>query len=87
VLNAIKRIIRLLYIQTIQTTSSHDNHLYMSISKHKSIHIKLIFNQNQFSQTQFYQNQLSTSPIQTHTKMNIKKTQDTKLTKKIKFHV
>ena len=60
----------------------------MSISKHKSIRIKLIFNQNQFSQTQLYQNQLSTLPIQTHAKMNIKKnTQDTKLTKKIKFHV
>jgi len=40
--------------QTIQTTSSHDNHFYMSVSKHKSIHIKLILNQNQLSQTQFY---------------------------------
>jgi len=60
----------------------------MSVSKHKSIHIKLIFNQNQLSQTQLYQNQLSTSPIQTHTKMNIKrKTQGTKLTKKNKLNV
>jgi len=40
--------------QTIQTTSNHDNHFYMSVSKHKSIQIKLIFNQNQLSQTQFY---------------------------------
>jgi len=73
--------------QTIQTTTSHDNHFYISVSKHKSIHIKLIFNQNQLFQTQLYYNQLSTPPIQTHTKMIYKKTQDTKLTKNIKFNV
>jgi len=40
----------------------------VSASKHKSIHIRLTFNQNQFSQTQFYQNQFSPLPYQTHTK-------------------
>jgi len=35
----------------------------MSVSKHKPIHIKLTFNQNQFSQTQLYQNQFSLPPI------------------------
>ena len=42
----------------------------MSVSKHKPIHIKLTFNQNQFSQTQLYQNQLSLLPNQTHTNIS-----------------
>jgi len=41
-------------IQTIQTSLTHKNHFYVDVSKHKSIHIQLTFNQTQFSQTQFY---------------------------------
>jgi len=41
----------------------------MNVSKHKPIHIKLTFNQNQFSQPQLYQNQFSLLPNQTQTKV------------------
>jgi len=53
-------------IQTIQTSLTCKNHFYVGVSKHKTIHIQLTFNQNQFSQTQLYQNQFCPPPNQTH---------------------
>ena len=53
-------------IQTIQTSLTRKNHFYVGVSKHKTIHIQLTFNQNQFSQTQFYQSILSAAKPNTH---------------------
>jgi hypothetical protein len=42
--NLVITYLKSILIQTIQTTSTHKNHFWKSLSKHKSIYIQLTFN-------------------------------------------